>query len=373
MRRFLLGILVALLTLGIIVGGGMLLADKEPEALPQSTETAETVAVTEETVIAETEPVSETEPEKRTIDTVPLYYQTDYPYIKFGYGTMATSGCSVTCLAMVATYMTDHVYTPEQMAYHFGEFGIDHVERLDHGLAQMQIPYQKTYDIRDLLDSLESGKIAIAMMNEESYFTNEQHFIVLAGINEAGKIIVNDPYEPNYTRFADVNLKDAYENGFMDYHLRKGFTGAWLFDKKDMPEDPFLFDASLPEQLETRYRGYTLTEEDADMLTRFVMVEAGKESPEVQQAVAEVVLNRMVSKDHPKTNTVYKVIYATELQRAVKDMAYAHDQTPEARAAVEAAVYGPYVLPEDICFYSAWTKGNEEWGKLGSYTFYKTS
>ena len=372
MKRFLLGVLTVLLTLGITLGAGMVLSKDSPapvETLPAETQIPEAT----ETEAQETEPVTETEPEKVTIDAVPLYYQTDYPYIKFGYGTMATSGCSVTCLAMIATYMTNQVYTPDQLAYHFSDPDIDHVERLDLGIAQMQLPYQRSHDIREVMSALNEGKVAIAMMNEESFFTNEQHFIVLAGINEDGKYIVNDPYELNYTRFGDVYMKDGYENGFLDHYIRKGFLGAWIFDKQDMAEVSFRFDASLPEHLETRYTGYILSEEDADMLTRFVMVEAGKEGPEVQQAVAEVVLNRMVSKDHPKTNTIYKVIHATELQRAVKDMAYAHEQPPETRAAVEAAVYGPYVLPEDICFYSAWTKGQEEWGKLGSYTFYKSS
>ena len=137
-----------------------------------------------------------------------------------------------------------------------------------------------------------------------------------------------------------------------------------------MGDDPFLYDASLPEQLQTRYHGYTLSEEDRDILLRFVTVEAGSEDREVQQAVAEVVLNRMMSDKYG--STVYKVIYDSELQRATKNMAYAHESSPETQAAVEAAVYGPYVLPEDVCFYSPWTKGTEEWGKLGSFTFYKT-
>ena len=33
---------------------------------------------------------------------VPLYLQTDYPDIYYGEGTIATSGCSITSLAMVA-------------------------------------------------------------------------------------------------------------------------------------------------------------------------------------------------------------------------------------------------------------------------------
>ena len=91
----------------------------------------------------------------------------------------------------------------------------------------------------------------------------------------------------------------------------------------------------------------------------------------MQQAVAEVVLNRMFSRNYP--DTIYKVIYYSELQRAAKEMAYAHEQTPEVRDAVQAAVYGPYVLPEDVFFYSVWTKGQDLWGELDDIKFYKTS
>jgi hypothetical protein len=282
---------------------------------------------------------------------------------------MATSGCSVTCLAMIATYLLDQEYTPPQMAYHFGGYDLNHVERLDLSLELMQLPYTFTYNVRDLLTALEEGKVGIAMMNEQSFFTDEQHFIVLAGINEAGKIIVNDPYRPNYER-ASVHLKDAYDNGFEEYHLVQGFTGAWIFDKAAMGDDPFLFDASMPEQLQSRYVGYTLSEEDADTLVRFVMVEAGDASPEAQQAVAEVVLNRMYSFDYPFT--VQKVIGKSELHRATSAMAKIRELDPDTRSAVEAAVYGPYVLPVDICFYSPWTEGQDLWGELDEIKFYKT-
>lgn len=378
MRRFLLGVLIGIITLGFLLGGCLLLAkeDKEEAAAP----TVETLpAVTEaptlppetkaaETIPPETEALPAAEPEKAGYDAVPQYYQTDYPYIKFGNGTMATSGCSVTCLAMMATYLTDQEYTPVQMAYHFGRFGKTNIERLDYGISQMQLPYQRTENVQDVLQGLRSGKAAIVMMDEESVFTNEQHFIVLAGINEAGKIVVRDPFEPNYTK-GEVYLKAAYEDGFEDYHISQGFSGGWIFDKDEMPSEPFLFDASMPEQKENRYEGYMLTGEDIYTLACFVWAEAKDEPPQVQQAVAEVVLNRLM---HPKyPNTVRDVIYKSELSRAVKTMAKWGEENYDPYIAVDTAMYGPYVLPEDICFYSIWEKGDEFWGQLGSYSFYK--
>ena len=126
----------------------------------------------------------------------------------------------------------------------------------------------------------------------------------------------------------------------------------------------------MPEQMQSRYVGYILSEEDAETLVRFVTVEAGNDSPEAQQAVAEVVLNRMYSPDYPFT--VQKVIGKSELYRSSKAMTQVRELSPEIRAAVDAAVYGPYILPEDIFFYSRWTEGQDLWGELDGIKFYKT-
>ena len=171
MKRFVLGVLIIIMTLSAILAAGLLLARQEKQALP----TEILPVVTEQTVpittTPETEPVPETivpVVEKVTIDAVPRYYQTDYPHINFGNGTIATSGCSMTCLAMVATYLTDQEYTPPQMAYHFESSGINHVERLESGIAQMQLPCKRARDIQEVLQALRDGKGAIAMMNEQS-------------------------------------------------------------------------------------------------------------------------------------------------------------------------------------------------------------
>lgn len=376
MKRLLWGIFTAVATLAVLLVVGLLLVDREPDALPVPEETV--AAVPAETLPAETETLPlERVPEETEVflaaensgyEAIPRYYQTDYPYIKFGNGTMATSGCSVTCLAMMATYLTEVEYTPPQMAYHFGSYGKTNIERLDHGIARMGLPYTRTENIQEVLQALRSGKVAIVMMDDESFFTTEQHFIVLAGMTEDGKFIVNDPMETNY-KDGDLHIKDGYDNGFADFYLTQGFSGGWIFDKAAMPEDYVPFDASMPEQQENRYQGYTLTGDDIYTLACFVWAEAREEPPEVKQAVAEVVLNRLMSEKYP--STVRAVIHKTEFYRAVDAMSRIDEPGLEQYIAVDTAMYGPYILPEDICFYSQWEKGEEEWGKLGSYTFYK--
>ena len=62
---------------------------------------------------------------------VPLFFQTDYPNDRYGSGTVASSGCGITSLAMVASYMTGHTYYPDELADYFGGYGKNNIERLD--------------------------------------------------------------------------------------------------------------------------------------------------------------------------------------------------------------------------------------------------
>ena len=123
-------------------------------------------------------------------------------------------------------------------------------------------------------------------------------------------------------------------------------------------------------QQENRYEGYTLTGEDIYTLACFVWAEARDEAPIVQQAVAEVVLNRVISEKYPQT--VEEVIKQTEFYRSAGAMARLDEPEQDQYIAVDAAMYGPYILPEDICFYSQWETGKGEWGSLGRFNFYET-
>lgn len=374
MRNLLETFLIIVLTSVVIIAGSYLLASPK-EASPLPTEEAVAVpmqnpeatiepsvipiAETEAVILEETTPVS-----AASYDFVPQYFQTDYPYIAFGNGTISTSGCSITCLAMVASYLTEQEYLPDQMAYHFGSFGKTNIERLEYGNSQMQLPNTRTDDVTDVLKALKEGKVVIAMMGPDSIFTNEQHFIVLTGMTEDGLILVNDPMKPNYT--ADVYLKNGFLNGFGNHDIMVGFSGAWIYDKESMPDAPFLFDASIPEQEKHRYTGYEMSEEDIYTLACFLWLEARNESEQVQQAIVEVILNRVMSPDFP--NTVHNILYRGEFYGKMVDMKYAKPDYPQYRA-VTAAMYGPYQLPSNVYYFSVWETQGEQWGKIGSYTF----
>lgn len=297
-----------------------------------------------------------------TYDRVPLYLQTDYPNHMYGSGTIANNGCSVVCLAMVATYLTDHEYLPDELARYFGGSAENNIARLENGAETMQLAWEKLENFHKALAALKEGKIVIALMEDQSLFTDGQHFIVLTGYNENGLIMVNDPFGPNYEKW---DLKRAFREGFEEGDILCGFSGAWAFDKSAMPEEPFLYYEE-NEGGDPRYPDIQLTYEERQLLARVIWVEARGESDEGQQAVAEVVLNRMASGKFG--NTLNDVIYAEGQFRSVP---YLDDAEPYQAQydAIERAIYGPYILPEDVVHFATFRTNDNVWGQIGGHIF----
>lgn len=170
--------------------------------------------------------------ENETIDEVPNYYQNYfyYSFIPYGNGTLGSSGCGITCLAMVATYMLDDPdLTSDILAEEFGSYRGTNLERMEYASETLGLTYEKTFKWKDVVSALEEGKIAIVLVNSKTKFTGEQHFILLTGINDDGKIMVNDPNYRNYETMAS-----GFENGFEQWEITSGFQGAWIYDKQDM-------------------------------------------------------------------------------------------------------------------------------------------
>ena len=323
-------------------------------------EEAEMIADSDVTSIPSLEELSGTE--SGGYQRVPRYFQTDYPDNMYGSGTIANNGCSVTCLAMVATYLTGHEYLPDELAGYFGGVAENNIERLENGAEAMQLPWEKMENFHKTMEALREGKIIIALMESDSLFTDTQHFIVLTGINEDGLINVHDPFAPNYDKW---DLKRAFREGFSEGDICCGFSGAWAFDKSAMPEEPFLY---YEEDLrgEPRYPDIHLTYKDRQLLARVIWVEAQGECEEGQQAVAEVVLNRMASPNFG--NTLKGVIYAEGQFRSVP---YLEDAEPYQAQyeAIERAIYGPYILPEDVMHFATFQTNANVWGQIGGHIF----
>jgi len=95
-------------------------------------------------------------------------------------------------------------------------------------------------------------------------------------------------------------------------------------------------------------------------------VEAQGECFEGQQAVAEVVLNRLVADGFQ--NTVNGVIYAENQFRSVPFLEDA-EPTSIQYEAIERALEGPYVLPIDVYHFATYRVNDNVWGKIGGHVF----
>lgn len=169
------------------------------------------------------------------IPDVPLYYQTDYPDVWYGaYGTVASHGCGITCVAMVFSYLFDEPIMPDTLAYEYGHYNTpdgsyhslfpDSAE--DYGLT-----IEKTSDWQTIVDALYAGHVVIANPSE-CLFTDSGHFIVLYGITDDGRILVHDPNKYNYSGHSSI-LSDGFENGFHEDYIRYTCMPCWIYPLKE--------------------------------------------------------------------------------------------------------------------------------------------
>ena len=161
---------------------------------------------------------------------IPLMFQTDYPNIPYSQGSVATSGCGISCLAMIATYLLDTEYTPGELGAAYNRKASDNTSRMEYGIRDLGLVAEKTHDWDRLMEALAEGHPTIALVGSDSTFTNVGHFLVYYGLTEDGKVLVKDPNKGNYYR---EELKNGYENGFPQSTCRRGFFTAWIFPVKE--------------------------------------------------------------------------------------------------------------------------------------------
>lgn len=362
-------------------------APETTEAPTESTEetvpaaTAETVPAATAATVPETKPEETAKPQAETVpqttepelviptkdrkqyDKVPNYYETDYPDIRFGQGSFADYGSGVTSMAMVATYLTGYDYRPDTLAHWFSSYTGNQIQLLEYMSDTLQLPWQRALNVRVALEALKEGKVVIAMVNSKSGFTTGQHFLVLTGINDAGLVTVNDPNKNNYEKW---NLKAGFERGFREGILIGGYNGSWIYDPSQVSDDPFLYIDPSAEEVECRYPDLSLSDADVEMLAKLVYAEADGEPFEGQQAVAEVILNRVAASNFP--GTVTGVIKAPDQFRAASQL-YRAKPTHVQYEAVRRAWKGPYVLDKDVVFFSTGAVNKNVWGTIGNHTF----
>lgn len=168
------------------------------------------------------------------ITEVPLYFQADYPHVPYGrYGSVASHGCGITCVAMAFTYLLDYEILPDELALEFGHYNTEHgsYHSLFPDSAEVYgLTGEQTYDWETVVEALEAGHIVIANPTQD-IFTDGGHFILLYGITDEGRILVHDPNKYNYTK--SWTLKDGFENGFDQKYL-KWCSPFFIYQLKDI-------------------------------------------------------------------------------------------------------------------------------------------
>ncbi len=122
-----------------------------------------------------------------------------------------------------------------------------------------------------------------------------------------------------------------------------------------------------PQPVQGRYGSDYLSADEIETLARLVYLEARGESFSGQQAVAEVVLNRVLSPLYP--NNVYDVIYDPGQFSPAGQILYTNP-TQTQYDAVAAALTGPNILPQQVLYFACSQNGRSNaWGWIGNHCF----
>ena len=174
--------------------------------------------------------------------SIPLFYQGDSRWYKipFGGGNMASSACGPTCFAMVITYLTGNALYPDDVVAKIGK-KYSRPEGLDWSMFGEVAPeYGCTakncgaVNVQGIVKALKENKPVIVTTSgygTTREFTKKGHFIVLRGLTEDGKILVNDPNDGETKK----HYAKAYDPDFIVNECKANGSpkAYWVFEKKE--------------------------------------------------------------------------------------------------------------------------------------------
>ena len=79
-----------------------------------------------------------------------------------------------------------------------------------------------------------------------------------------------------------------------------------------------------------------------------------------------MALNRLASDRFP--NNLHDVIYGEGQFRSASQLDKAEPFQAQYEA-IENAIYGPYILPEDVYYFGTTPRNSNVWGKIGGHVF----
>lgn len=121
----------------------------------------------------------------------------------------------------------------------------------------------------------------------------------------------------------------------------------------------------------SRYSEIHIEEWEIDEMAAIIYLEARNQSLKGQQAVAEVILNRVLYDGFP--DSVYEVLHQGESKGVVQftTVKYLDEAklTETQYKAINAALYGEPILPLDVVFFSESGENDNVWGKIDDHIF----
>jgi len=151
------------------------------------------------------------------------YDQTQYSY-PYGDDTIAGSGCGPTCFAMVASTITGKEITPinavEWCGNDYYVYGVGTMwSYFEAASNRFGVKYGgQTYSQEEAIAAMKKGKYVISS-HGPGRFTSGGHFIVLAGLDANGKIIVFDPN--GWNKYIGTSFTPA--------EIAESATSYWIF------------------------------------------------------------------------------------------------------------------------------------------------
>lgn len=152
---------------------------------------------------------------------LPRMYQTDPTWadISYGYNTIGGGGCGPSSFAMTVSGLTGKVYTPEDIVEIIKSLG-NGIWYYKKGDGSYYTIFPKLCDYFDLQiddalstseesikEALNDGKIVIVSVTRGKVYTGEGHFIVIRGLTEDGKFLINDS-----AKYFDLNTGYEYSD-----------------------------------------------------------------------------------------------------------------------------------------------------------------
>lgn len=173
------------------------------------------------------------------VPTPPLINQCDYPNDPYGkYGSIASHGCGIACLTMVASYLLDTELDIVEMAKEWGHYNTVHGSYwilFEDSAEALGLGFQeRTYDTDKVMEALANGQMVVALQGK-GLFTGGGHYILLTGLTEDGKITVNDPNGGNWKK--NRTLRTGFEEGFKPSQIWADGGPYWIYDVKQLQVD----------------------------------------------------------------------------------------------------------------------------------------